>query len=114
MNFPSKANVKVASVRPNKFDLSHQAIYTNDFGKLLPCFVRNTIPNETYINKSDCFVRTAPLALPTFGRVSRGFDTFFVRFDQVWKGFNDLYTKNSRSLQNSVTQITDFPYFTVQ
>lgn len=70
--------IKIGSTKRTTIDLSHQQVTTSDFGYIIPICVREMVPNDDFVVKPNVFVRLAPLAVPTYGRIKVKVFHFFV------------------------------------
>jgi len=92
MNIFSK--VPISKPQRNVFNLSHEKKLTTDFGKLVPIFVQDLVPGDTFSNTSEIFVRFAPMLAPIMHRVNVFTHFFFVPNRLVMKNWTDYITGN--------------------
>lgn len=71
-------SIKVSSNNRSTFDLSHHQVTTSDFGYLIPITLREMVPGDDFTVKPSIFCRLAPLAVPTYGRITCRVHHFFV------------------------------------
>lgn len=98
--------VKVGNTSRSTFDLSHHQVTTSDFGYLIPICVRDMVPNDDFVVKPNIFCRLAPLALPTYGRITCRVHSFFVPYRLLYPHWNEFITQSSSN--NTIP-----PFFTV-
>lgn len=98
--------VKVANTSRSTFDLSHHQVTTTDFGYLIPICVRDMVPNDDFVVKPSLFCRLAPMAFPTYGRITCRVHSFFVPYRILYGHWHEFITKaqGNRTLP---------PFFTV-
>ena len=80
---------KVAMQKPrfNTFDLSHSVKFSVGFGNLYPCFLAETVPNDTFSVHSSQLVRVAPMITPVMHQMSVYMHFFYVPNRILWKGW---------------------------
>lgn len=71
-------NVKVAVKKRSNFSLDYEHITTSDFGRVVPAMIKEMIPSDSFNGKVTSFIRLAPLATPTFGKIHGYLNYFFV------------------------------------
>lgn len=98
--------VKVGNSSRSTFDLSHHQVTTSDFGYLIPICVRDMIPNDDFVVKPSLFCRLAPLALPTYGRITCRVHSFFVPYRILYPHWSEFITQSPSN--NTIP-----PFFTV-
>lgn len=86
--------VKVASTARSTFDLSHHQVTTSDFGYLIPVCVRDLVPNDDVVVTPHAFCRLAPLAVPTYGRITARFHSFFVPYRILFRHWEAFITQS--------------------
>jgi len=97
--------IKVSSGNRSTFDLSHHQVTTSDFGFLTPICYRDMLPNDDFIIKPSVFCRLAPLAVPTYGRITCRVHHFFVPYRILYPKWDQFITQDSNNH-------TVPPYFT--
>lgn len=98
--------VKVASTARSTFDLSHHQVTTSDFGYLIPVCVRDLVPNDDVVCTPHAFCRLAPLAVPTYGRITARFHSFFVPYRILFRHWEAFITQSPSNFHIP-------PFFTV-
>lgn len=69
-------------------DLSHFHHTTTDFGRIDPVAVFSTCPDDDFTINVRSFFRSAPLAAPTFGRITQDISFFYVPYRICSKTFD--------------------------
>lgn len=87
---PTKANVNIASVKPNKFDLSCKHITTTDFGLLRPVFSRMMVPADKFEVEVNSFHRLDPMVAPNNSDMDVHTRAFFVPYRTICNNFNEF------------------------
>lgn len=80
--------------RPTRsnFDLSHEKRVSGRIGKLLPVFISETMPNDTFRVKSEVLVKLAPMIAPIYHRLNLYVHYFFVPNRLLWEDWEDFIT----------------------
>lgn len=83
---------KVLPARPpkNVFDLSHERKYSHRMGWLIPNFVAEVVPGDTFQVNTENFMRVAPLKAPIMHRVNVNQYYFYVPYRIIWSKFEDF------------------------
>lgn len=89
--------IKVGNSKRSTFDLSHHQVTTSDFGYLIPICYRDMIPNDDFVVKPAVFCRLAPLAVPTYGRISCRLHHFFVPYRILYNDWDSFITGSSNN-----------------
>lgn len=87
---PTRANVNIASVKPNKFDLSCKHITTTDFGLLRPVFSRMMVPADKFEVEVSSFHRLDPMVAPNNSDMDVHTRAFFVPYRTICNNFNEF------------------------
>lgn len=90
--------IKVASGKRSTFDLSHDQVTTSDFGYLVPICYRDMVPNDDFVVSPNIFTRLAPLAVPTYGRITCRVHHFFVPYRILYPHWDAFITQSSANL----------------
>lgn len=70
----------------SSFDLSHEKKLTMAMGKLVPCFLQEILPNDTFKVKTETMMRMAPMLAPIMHRLNVYVHYFFVPNRIIWPG----------------------------
>ena len=87
---PTKAKANIASVKPNKFDLSCKHITTTDFGLLRPVFSRMMVPADKFEVEVNTFHRLDPMIAPNNSDMDVHTRAFFVPYRCICNNFNEF------------------------
>lgn len=100
-----------ANIGRNAFDLSHRAVFSANFGELLPCCCIETVPSndEIRIRPAD-LVRALPLATSPFLRAKQHIDFWFVPYSAIWSRFNEFMVDRSEPASAALNDRTYLPY----
>ncbi len=109
---PTKANVNIASVKPNKFDLSCKHITTSDFGLLRPVFSRMMVPADKFEVEVNSFHRLDPMTAPNNSEMNVHTRAFFVPFRTFVANFNEFIANTPSVTINGITHNIKIPTFT--
>ncbi len=94
------------------FDLSRKLAFTAKLGELLPVFVEDVMPGDTFKINADWFTRSQPVTSPAFTRFGEYYDFFFVPYHLLWRYFpqfiiqtnDDNWATGITSKSNKFTQ----------
>lgn len=80
--------------RPGRstFDLSHEKRISSRIGKLTPCLISETMPNDTFHGSTEVLVKLAPLIAPIFHRLNLYVHYFFVPLRLLWEDWEEFIT----------------------
>lgn len=85
-------SILVNKPKKNNFDLSHEVKMTGNMGYLMPCFIQDVIPGDSFKVDSQQLVRFSPLLAPMMHNVDFKLDYFFVPYRLVWDEWKDFIT----------------------
>ena len=85
-------NIFTEKPRKNNFDLSHEVKMTGNMGQLMPCFIQDVIPGDSYKVNTQQLIRFSPLLAPIMHSVDFKLDYFFVPYRIVWSEWKDFIT----------------------
>lgn len=109
---PTKANVNIASVKPNKFDLSCKHITTTDFGLLRPIYSRMMVPADKFEVEVNSFHRLDPMAAPNNSDMNVHTRAFFVPYRTIVPNFNEFIANTPGIFAGSLNHLVNVPAFT--
>lgn len=97
------------SQRPmtSTFDLGHEVKMSMDMGKLIPFYVQETVPGDTFRMKSDVFMRLAPMLAPIMHRVNVYTHFWKVPMRLLWEEFPEFITGGEDGNSNPVMPYID-------
>lgn len=78
--------------RRNAFDLSHEKKLSGNMGKLIPIYLQEVIPGDSFRVNSELFIRLAPLTAPLMHRINVYTHYFFVPNRLVYDDWEDFIT----------------------
>lgn len=104
-------SAKTAVRERSGFDLSFDGVLSQSWGDIVPIVCKEMVPGDSFTCDASAFVRLAPLATPTYGRIHGYINYFFVPNrillrDRLWEDF----------IRGGSTGKIDYtlPYFTSQ
>lgn len=114
-NLFSQKNLK-NKVHRDGFDLGRKVCFSAKLGELLPVYVEDCFPGDTFKINLDWFTRTIPATSPAYTRFAEYYDFFFVPYHLMWRYFPQMVvnTKNddwASGLTNQPNVFTEHPYF---
>ena len=83
------------------FDLSKRIAFSTKPGELHPIWWRNVLPGDHWEIDLNSFMRTAPVATASQGRLRYYYDFFFVPMEQLWQFFPAAITQMNDNKQHS-------------
>ena len=84
--------IKTMKPQKNKFDLSHEVKQTGNMGTLMPCFIQDVIPGDSFRVDTQQLIRFSPLLAPMMHNVDFKMDYFFVPYRLVWDQWKKFIT----------------------
>ena len=85
-----------------QFDLGCRSSLTCNFGDVLPSYAMEIVPNsDVNINNISSLVRTTPLAVPSFGKLSLKHYVTFVKYSEVLPYFNEFLSQTDYNFEDS-------------
>ena len=97
------------SVPRNVFDLSQHRVFSAKAGMLLPCYVDEVNPNESFRIDVNSFLRTQPLSTAAYARFNQRVDFFFVPLRLLCRNFsNALFGTDFKSSNMQSAKTYDF------
>jgi hypothetical protein len=85
-------NIQTQKPKKNKFNLSREVKQTGNIGKLMPCFIQDVIPGDSFKVDTQQMIRFSPLVAPMMHNIDFKLDYFFVPYRLVWKEWKDFIT----------------------
>lgn len=80
-------------MRKSKHNLSNFELTTASMGKLYPVNLREVLPNDTFIGRTDCFARMQPLVRPIMHPIKIIFQHWYCPSRILWEDFEEFYTQ---------------------
>lgn len=110
MAYPSKYNIKTATGKLNKFDLSRNHICTHDFGVIKPIMMQPTVPGDKFDIKVSQFTRLMPLPCPTYGVINSLTRAFYVPYVTVMSNWHEFISNNYSTIGADSLKTPAVPY----
>lgn len=89
----SDNSIFMHSIKPNVprslFDMSHVVDTTLEMGALVPIYLQDCVPNDTFTLSCDVLVRSMPMVTPLLSRVKIYTSYYFVPYSMLWKNFEN-------------------------
>lgn len=85
-------SIQTKKPQKNKFDLSREAKLTCNMGELVPCFIQDVIPGDSFKVNTQQLLRFSPLLAPSMHRIDLKIDYFYVPYRLVWDEWKDFIT----------------------
>lgn len=76
------------------------ALFTGDYGTLIPFFCEPVLPSETMTYRPEVFMRSLPLLSPAMVKVNVYTHFFFVPDRIIWQGSEEFYTGGENGLSS--------------
>lgn len=86
------SSVELRKPKRSKFDLSHEKRLSMRMGKLVPVFVTETMPDDSFRVNTEVMLRLAPLLAPIMHRVNVFVHFFFVPNRLLWSDWEPFIT----------------------
>lgn len=84
--------VQMAKPERSQFDLDHEKKLSTRMGRLVPIFISETMPNDTFKVSSEIMLRLAPMIAPIYHQVNVFVHYFFVPNRLLWKDWETFIT----------------------
>lgn len=89
----SDNSIFMHQIKPNVprslFDLSHIVDTTLEMGALVPIYLQDCVPNDTFTISNDVLVRAMPMVVPLLSRIKVYTSYYFVPYSMLWKNFEN-------------------------
>ena len=85
-------SIAVRSLPESVFDMSHDVKLSCNMGELIPIFLEEVIPGDTFQVQSEIMIRLAPMLAPVMHRVQVYTHYFYVPNRLVWDNWHDHIT----------------------
>lgn len=89
-NKQGEFQLKVASSKPNKFNMDKKVVATHDFGTLTPIECKLMLPGDKFDVNVNQFTYLMPMPKPTFGKIDTINRAFFVPFRVLFKDWKEF------------------------
>lgn len=84
--------IQIRKPKKNKFDLSHEKKFTAPMGVLIPSFIQEIVPGDTFRVKTENFIRLNPMLAPVMHQINVYMHYFFVPNRIIWSEWEDFIT----------------------
>lgn len=84
--------ISVKAPGRNNFDLSRVRTQTGLMGRLMPAFIQETVPGDTFTIGANIACRLQPMVAPVMQRLDMRMEYFYVANRIVWPNFTDFIT----------------------
>lgn len=91
-NFKGFSEVQLQRPKRSEFDLSHDKRLTMRMGNLVPIFVAECVPSDSFRGGSEVLLRLAPLLAPIYDRIELYVHFFFVPNRLLWEDWEEFIT----------------------
>lgn len=91
-NYAGFTSIELSKPARSMFDLSHEKRMSCRMGWLVPFFITETLPNDTFQVTSEMMLRLAPLVAPIMHRVNVTAHFFFVPNRLLWEDWEEFIT----------------------
>lgn len=85
-------SVKLNKPQRSTFDLSHEVRMSGRMGRLIPVFVSEAMPNDTFYGSTEVLIKLAPMLAPIMHRVNVYVHFFFIPNRLLWKDWETFIT----------------------
>ena len=89
----SDNSIFMHQIKPNVprslFDLSHIVDTTLEMGALVPIYLQDCVPNDTFTISVDVLARAMPMVVPLLSRIKIYTSFYFVPYSMLWKNFEN-------------------------
>lgn len=102
-------NAGFSKLNRSTFDLTHEVKMSAKMGKLIPFYLQEVVPSDTFTVTSEMLVRFMPTIAPLMHRVNVFTHFFFVPHRLVWNEFQEFITGGDDGKATP-----DFPRINVQ
>lgn len=85
----------------NGFSLDKRTLFTANAGELLPFYVKEIIPGDSFDIDIKSFTRTAPLQTAAMTRLREHVNFYFVPTNLLWNKFNQFITQATENNQSA-------------
>lgn len=89
---------KANHVKRSAFDLSHEKKLSGKMGQLMPVYITEVVPGDTFHIDTESMIRFAPMVAPVMHRINSYIHYFFVPNRIIWDQWERFVTKGDISL----------------
>lgn len=92
--------IQVRKPSKNKFNLSHEKKMTGRMAELIPIYLQEVVPGDSFRVKTEILVRLNPLIAPIMHRVDVTTHYFFVPNRLIWANWEEFITGGTEGTSN--------------
>lgn len=93
-----------------KFNHSCDSSFTSNFGDVIVSYAKEYVPNSHINLNIKSLVRTSPLTVPTFGRMSLKHFTCFVKYSDIYPPFEQFISNTNYLYIDGGNEIPEGPF----
>lgn len=97
-----KERIQINAPQKSKFDFSHERKLSCEMGRLVPIFVQETIPGDSFQVNTNLLVRLAPMLAPLYHKLDVYTHYFWVPNRIIWNEWETFITGGADGLQAPV------------
>lgn len=94
----------------NDFDLSHRAVFSMNFGELIPSTCIETVPGDHIELSVANLVRAIPLVTSPFLRAKQHVDVWFVPYKDLWHNFDNFIAQRTQPVSAAMKDHKFLPH----
>ena len=94
----------------NDFDLSHRAVFSQNFGELIPSTCIETVPGDHIELSVANLVRAIPMVTSPFLRAKQHVDVWFVPYKDLWHNFDNFVTQRTQPVSSAMKDHKFLPH----
>lgn len=95
----------------NAFDMSYRSLFSAKFGELLPAYIQETVPNDTFHIRPADLIRALPMVTSPFLRAKQHIDFWFVPYSAMWSRFNEFMVDKTEKNSSALNDRDFLPHF---
>lgn len=104
-------SVNVPKRRKHKYNLGFMSRLTCNMGQLIPCYIQEVLPNDTFDLRVQNLIRLAPLRAPVMGEIDVYLHFFFVPNRLIWTQWETFITQSRNGFRLSEEDIPSKPIY---
>ena len=94
----------------NDFDLSHRAVFSMNFGELIPSTCIETVPGDHIELSVANLVRAIPMVTSPFLRAKQHVDVWFVPYKDLWHNFDNFIAQRTQPVSAAMKDHKFLPH----
>lgn len=104
-------SVSVPKRRKHKYNLGFMSRLTCNMGQLIPCYIQEVLPNDTFNLNVQNLIRLAPLRAPIMGEIDVYLHFFFVPNRLIWTEWETFITQSRNGFRLSEEDLPSKPVY---